>query len=160
MSQTVQITDVCGFMTRHLADVFDTMLSMKAVHVPNAELPAFGERVSGSAGFGGESVTGAVYLHLSAPFAKQVASAMLGLPPEELSGESEVNDVVGEAANMLTGGLKSWLCDAGAPCAVSTPAIIRGTSFAIEPMPDVKREWLVFDCGHDRFVVEVHLKFN
>ena len=34
---------------------------------------------SGSAGFGGESVTGAVYLHLSADFAKQVAGAMLGL---------------------------------------------------------------------------------
>ena len=72
---------------------------------------------------------------------------MLGLPPEEVTGETEVNDVVGEATNMLTGGLKSWLCDAGAECAVSTPAIIRGTSFAIEAMPDVARELLVFECG-------------
>ena len=160
MSHTVQFTDVCEFMARHLADVFDTMLAMKAVQVPNAELPQFGERVSGAAGFGGETVTGAVYLHLSETFAKQVAAAMLGLSPEEITGESEVNDVVGEAANMLTGGLKSWLCDAGTECALSTPAIIRGTSFAIEPMPHVQREWLVFDYGGNRFVVEVHLKFN
>jgi len=160
MSQTVQLADVSAFMSRHLADVFDTMLSMKAIQISNAELPSFGERVSGSAGFGGETVTGAVYLHLSETFAKKVAGAMLGLSPEEITGESEVNDVVGEAANMLTGGLKSWLCDAGSECAVSTPAIIRGTSFAIEPMPHVQREWLVFECGQDRFVVEVHLKFN
>jgi len=46
---------------------------------------------------------------------------MLGLPPDEITGETEVNDVVGEATNMLTGGLKSWLCDAGSDCAVSTP---------------------------------------
>jgi len=160
MSQTVQITDVREFMTRHLADVFDTMLSMKAVPAPTASLPVFGERVSGSVGFAGETVTGAVYLHLSAPFANKVTAAMLGMAPEETTGESEVNDVVGEATNMLTGGLKSWLCDSGADCAVSTPAIIRGTAFAIEPMGDVVRECLVFDCGEDRLVVEVHIKFN
>jgi len=160
MNQTVQITDVKEFMTRHLVDVFDTMLSMKASLAPNAELPQFGERVSGSVGFAGETVTGAVYLHLSAPLASHVAAAMLGLPPEEITGEHEVNDVVGEATNMLTGGLKSWLCDSGFDCAVSTPAIIRGTSFSIEPLPDVEREWLVFDCGEDRLVVEIHIKLN
>ena len=160
MSQTVQITDVREFMTRHLADVFDTMLSMKAVLVPRADVPIFGERVSGSVGFAGETVTGAVYLHLSAPFANKVTAAMLGMAPEETTGESEVNDVVGEATNMLTGGLKSWLCDSGADCAVSTPAIIRGTAFDIEPMAEVQRELLVFDCGEDRLVAEIHIKFN
>ena len=45
--------------------------------------------------------------------------------------------MVGEATNMLTGGLKSWLCDSGAECAVSTPAIIRGSAFVIEPVPEV-----------------------
>jgi chemotaxis protein CheX len=160
MSQTVQISDVRGFMTRHLADVFDTMLSMKAVPISDASVPVFGERVSGSVGFAGETVTGAVYLHLSAPFANHVAAAMLGMAPEEIPGEADVNDVVGEATNMLAGGLKSWLCDAGAECAVSTPAIIRGTAFDIESMPDVQRELLVFNCGEDRFIVEVHIKFN
>lgn len=160
MSQTIQITDVCEFMTRHLVDVFDTMLAMKAVRLPQADLPLFDGRVSGSVGFAGEHVTGAVYLHLSAAFANQVAAAMLGITPEEISGDSEVNDVVGEATNMITGGLKSWLCDAGFDCAVSTPAIIRGTAYSIEPMPEVAREWLVFDCGNNRIVVEIHIKLG
>ncbi len=160
MTQTVQLPNVCEFVSRHLVDVFDTMLAMKAGLVPNAPPPHFTERVTGSVGFAGETVTGAVYLHLSAPFANRVAAAMLGLPPEENLGQADVNDVVGEATNMLTGGLKSWLCDAGAECAVSTPAIIRGMSFAVEAMPDVARECLVFECGGERVMVEIHIKLN
>ena len=93
-------------------------------------------------------------------FAEHVTGLMLGIPAGEAIGESEVNDVVGEASNMLTGGLKSWLCDAGAPCAVSTPGIIRGVAFSIEPMPDVHRDWMVFDCDGERFMVEFHNKFT
>ena len=157
MSQTIQIPNICEFMNRHLVDVFETMLSMKAVSVPNSGAPQPEERVTGSVAFAGERINGAVYLHLTTAFAGQVAGAMLGLPAEEL-GEAEVNDVVGEATNMLTGGLKSWLCDSGAECAVSTPAIIRGSSFVIEPSPEVEREWLFFDCNDNRIVVEIHVK--
>ena len=146
-------------MNRHLVDVFETMLSMKAVPVPGAGVPQFEERVTGCVAFAGDHINGAVYLHLATAFATQVAAAMLGLTPQDL-GEAEVNDVVGEVTNMLTGGLKSWLCDAGIECAVSTPAIIRGTYYDIESMPDVKREGLVFECGPEQFVVEVHVKFN
>ncbi|HEX4349568.1 MAG TPA: chemotaxis protein CheX [Verrucomicrobiae bacterium] len=159
MSQTIQIPNICEFMNRHLMDVFETMLSMKAVVVVNAGMPQLDERVTGSVAFAGEHINGAVYLHLGKGFAGQVAGTMLGLPAEEL-GEAEVNDVVGEVTNMLTGGLKSWLCDSGADCAVSTPAIIRGSSFVIEPVPQVEREWLIFDCDNNRIVVEIHVKIG
>jgi CheY-specific phosphatase CheX len=157
MSQTIQVPNICEFMIRHLVDVFETMLSMKVTVVTGAGVPPLEERVTGSVAFAGDHINGAVYLHLSAPFATEVAAAMLGLAPEDL-GEPEVNDVVGEATNMLTGGLKSWLCDSGAECAVSTPAIIRGSAFVIEPVPDVEREWLVFESNHNRIVVEIHVK--
>jgi chemotaxis protein CheX len=157
MSQTIQIPNICEFMTRHFVDVFETMLSMKTQMVTQAGLPQFEDRVTGSVAFAGEHVNGAVYLHFGTVFAGQVAAAMLGLEPADL-GEAEVNDVVGEVTNMLTGGLKSWLCDSGAECAVSTPAIIRGSSFVIEPVPDVLREWLVFDCQQNRVIVEIHVK--
>ncbi len=159
MSQTIQIPNICEFMNRHLVDVFETMLSMKAVPMTDTAMPAMEERVTGSVAFAGEHINGAVYLHLGRIFANQVSAAMLGLAPEEL-GEAEVNDVVGEATNMLTGGLKSWLCDSGAECAVSTPAIIRGSAYVIEAVPDVEREWLVFDCDHNRIVVEIHVRLG
>jgi len=160
MSSSVQSFDVRQFLSHHLADVFSTMLSLKAAPEPDAAIPHFESRVTGSVGFGGETVTGAVYLHLSSGLALKAASAMLGLDPAEITGEGEVNDVVGEMTNMLAGGLKSTLCDLGAACAVSTPAIIRGTSFEIEALPGVRRECMVFSCDADRVVVELHIKFN
>jgi chemotaxis protein CheX len=160
MTPTVQFTDVSEFMKRHLVDIFNTMLSMPAVPAQPSEQPLDDERVTGAVGFAGESVTGAVYLHLSTPFANRMAAAMLGLPPEEIISDSDANDVVGEISNMLTGGLKSWLCDAGAECALSTPAIIRGRSFAIEHMGDVQRECLIFACGEEKVAVEIHIKLN
>jgi chemotaxis protein CheX len=156
----IQSLNVREFMNRHLVDVFSTMLSLTATPAEEGPLPHYAERVTGSVGFAGDSVQGVVYLHLSSDFARSAAAAMLGMTPEEISSEEEVNDVIGEVTNMLTGGLKSALCDAGTPCAVSTPAIIRGRSFAIEPPPDLQRLWCVFDCGSDRVIVEIHIQYN
>lgn len=160
MSQSIQSLDVRQFLTKHLVEVFETMLSLQATPSPDVDLVQNAERVTGSVGFGGETVNGVVYLHLSGPFARKVAAAMLGMTPEEISSEADENDAIGEVTNMLAGGLKSALCDSGAPCAVSTPAIIRGNSYAIEPAPDLERIWLGFQCGDERAVVEVHIQFN
>ena len=160
MSARIENIEINAFMGRHLSDVFQTMLSIEAVPAGQIDRPPHEERVSGSVGFGGDTVTGAVYLHLSTQFATRAAAAMLGLTPEELSGEAEVNDVVGEVTNMLGGGFKSWLCDAGSPCAMSTPAIIRGSSFDIEPMPGIERICRTFTCGDENVLLEVHIKFN
>lgn len=159
MNPTVELTEVREFMKRHLVEVFETMLSRKAVPsgAPVPETTA--ERVCSSVGFGGETVTGVAYLHLSGEFASTAAAAMLGMA-DEVPVESEVNDVVGELSNMLAGGLKSHLADLGLPCAVSTPTIIRGTCFAIESLPDVKRERLAFECGREFVVLEIHIKFE
>lgn len=159
MSTQTHPLDVRQFMTKHLVDVFETMLSMSA-EVADGHPPDFPTRVTGSVGFGGESVTGAVYLHLSEPFGRQCTSAMLGLPAGETVGDGDVNDVVGEMTNMLAGGLKSALCDSGNVCAVSTPAIIRGTSYQIEAMPDVLREVFTFRSGDNPVLVEVHIKYH
>jgi chemotaxis protein CheX len=160
MSQQTQSVNVREFITRHLVDVCETMLSKKATPVEGQNPPHYTDRVSGSVGFAGENVTGAVYLHLSASFATKATSAMLGLPIEEITGEAETNDVVGEMTNMLAGGLKSALCDANFPCAVSTPTIIRGTSFIVESIPDVERTCIIFDCEGEPIMTEIHIKYT
>ena len=159
MNPPIAAAAVQEFLVRHLAEVFSTMLSLPAV--PQAETPHSHapERVSGSVGFVGEAVTGAVYLHVPAPFAARITSAMLGLPEAEIPGDADVNDVMGEVTNMLAGGLKSWLCDAGAGCALTTPAIIRGTSFHILASEGVSQIRLGFASGPHHGQVEVHIKF-
>ncbi len=158
-NQPIAAAAVREFLVRHLAEVFSTMLTLPAV--PLAEIcPGDAqERVSGSVGFVGETVSGSVYLHVPAPLAAQIAGAMLGLPAEEVPGDADVNDVLGEVTNMLAGGLKSWLCDAGAACALTTPAIIRGTSFYIMPSEGVIKIEFGFASGEHKGMVETHIKF-
>ena len=152
--------DVRESVAETLRSVFDTMLAMKVESVAADPPPHFADRVTGSVGFAGESVTGAVYLHLSSVFARQVAAAMLGTTPDQVGGDGEVNDVVGEVCNMLAGALKSRLCDDGVPCAISTPCIIRGTSFQIQALPEVRLERLAWICQDQRIAAEIHIKFS
>lgn len=160
MNPSITNAAVHDFVVRHLAEVFTTMLSLPAVPVAELEPGSPHERVSGSVGFVGEQVSGAVYLHVPAPFAARITGAMLGLPAEETPGDADVNDVLGEVTNMLAGGLKSWLCDAGAACALTTPAIIRGTSFQVLPSEGVTQLQIGFESGAHRGLVEIHIKFT
>jgi CheY-specific phosphatase CheX len=160
MNQTSTEFNIRQFIEQHVREVFDTMLSLPADLSPDQSLPHYVEHVTGSVGFAGEKVTGAVYFHLSAVFASRIAKIMLGLVDQETIVESEVNDVIGELTNMIAGGLKSALCDAGSTCAVSTPAIIRGAAFEIECPPDVQREIIRFNCEDNRIAVEIHIKHN
>jgi len=152
--------DTRHYMTGHLVEVFQTMLSMTVTPAADDRRPVFAERVTGSVGLGGDTITGAVYLHLSSKLANEITAAMLGLAANEPIGETDVNDVIGECTNMLAGGLKSTFCDHGHECAVSTPAIIRGNSFGIESLPEVHQELLVFARDGEKFAVEIHVKFN
>ena len=158
MTQTVRISQLGEYISRHFVDVFGSMLGLGAVLSQKTQAQPFSMRVSGAAGFAGESLAGAIYIHLSEPFARRAAMAMLGRSEDDLISPAEVNDAVGEMANLLAGGLKSWLCESGITCAMSASAIIRGTSFVIEPNSDVERERLIFECGEELVTVEIHLK--
>jgi CheY-specific phosphatase CheX len=159
MNVQTQPVDIRKFLIDHMANVFKTMLSMEAILQDNGKMPEFKEHITGSVGLGGDAISGALYFHLAADVAHKLAAAMLQLPAEEL-GEPEINDVVGELTNILTGQLKSFLCDAGFRCAVSTPSIIRGASYEVELLPSVRRELLPFRCDAGPLAVEVHIKYN
>jgi len=161
MNNTISSSDLRDYVSAHLSEVFETMLSLKAEPQPVPNADGFtGEHVSGSVGIAGQTVTGSVYLHLSTAFSLQATAAMLGMAPEEITGVADINDVVAEVTNMVGGGLKSWLCDAGATCVLTTPAVIRGTSFSIKPKPGVELIQLGFSCTGSNGLVEVHVKFK
>lgn len=157
-TRTVRIFQLAEYLSRHFVDVFGSMLGLPARLADQTASPIFSTQVSGTVGFTGESVAGAIFFHCSESFARRAAAAMFGLAPDDLIGPGQVNEVVVEVANILTGGIKSWLCDTGAPCGMSTATTIRGSSFVIEPAPEVEREVLVFECGGEFVALEIHLK--
>ena len=139
-----------------VSEVFQTMLGLEAKpaavpdqwHAPGEPL------VVGSVGFTGDA-NGVVYLHVTARFAQTLASRMLDLSEAELEGDEIVNDVIGELSNMIVGCAKSRLCDAGAPCVLTIPSIVRGQTFEIKPACRCKHVLLGFRCGADYLVVEL-----
>ncbi|MFZ1054192.1 MAG: hypothetical protein WAN79_00845, partial [Opitutaceae bacterium] len=79
MPATLDTTKISELMVLRFVEAFQTVFSMNPVYTGRVQHLPRADRVSGSVGFGGEAVSGAVYLHLSPGFAARAAAAMLGL---------------------------------------------------------------------------------
>ena len=122
--------DLLQIIDKNVPDVFLTMAGLKAI-------PGSGERhprrpstlsgVTGAVSLSGKA-SGIVYAGFSESMAVAVTIRMLG---GESPGEEEISDVVGEFTNMITGNLKSQLCDAGYPCQLSIPTVMRGGEISV-----------------------------
>lgn len=153
-------------INRAVKDVFKTMVGREPTCCSQGE---FGSRpgaletnrpqVVGTVGFVGEC-NGLVYLHLDLDFAKLCTRHMLGMSDAELEagGDEVINDAIGELTNMTVGSFKNSLCDAGHPCKLTIPSILRGTNFSIEPISSAVRHVYYFDCAEHRVVADILMK--
>ncbi len=141
-------------ITHAVQEVFSTMLSQPAKHVPaDADKTANSleldhPHVVGTVGFIG-AINGLIYLYMDVKFAEQCAGNMLGMSPEEVAeaGDETVNDAIGELTNMTVGTFKNQLSDRGFPCRLTIPSILRGSRFRIEPISSAIRRIYRFDIG-------------
>ncbi len=170
MPATAEITEtlIRDYINRAVTDVFKTMLgreptfSTQAPRLEGEPLPApEGNRpqVVGTVGFIGD-VNGLIYLHLDLAFAKLCTCHLLGMTDAELeeAGDEVINDAIGELTNMTVGGFKNGLCDAGYPCKLTIPSILRGSNFSIEPISSAVRHIYYFDCAEHRVVADILMK--
>ncbi|MBC8096979.1 MAG: chemotaxis protein CheX [Akkermansiaceae bacterium] len=110
-------------LAQALVKAFQTMLSMKLDMLNRYEVPDLeGNHILGTIGFSGKAV-GRVFFRMSQESAQEIAGTILGVTPESLTDISEINDVIGEVLNIMTGNFKSNLCDAGLDCRLETPSV-------------------------------------
>jgi chemotaxis protein CheX len=167
----VEITEslIRDYINRAVTDVFKTMLGRVPTFSAAADLVA-GQapktagvenrpQVVGTVGFIGE-VNGLIYLHLDLAFARLCTCHLLGMTEAELeeAGDEVINDAIGELTNMTVGGFKNGLCDAGYPCKLTIPSILRGSNFSIEPISSAVRHIYYFDCAEHRVVADILMK--
>ncbi|HEY0967477.1 MAG TPA: chemotaxis protein CheX [Opitutaceae bacterium] len=174
MPATEEITEalVRENINRAITDVFKTMLGQTAVlDVTNEQaakqpwppLLRQGEEakphVVGTVGFIGEA-NGLIYLYLDLEFARKITCNLLGMTPAELeeAGDEVINDAIGELTNMSVGSFKNGLCDAGYPCKLTIPSILRGSNFCIEPISSATRQIYHFNCLGHRVVADILMK--
>ena len=152
-------------ITRAVADVFKTMMGRAVTPVaaepaePREAAGAGASQVVGTVGFIGE-VNGLVYLYFDETFATQCTAQILGMNSLELQarGEDVVNDAIGELTNMVVGSFKNALCDAGYPCKLTIPSILRGRNFCIQSTRMAERRSYRFVCGGHRVVTDIIIK--
>jgi chemotaxis protein CheX len=155
----IHSVDLKSFVTNSVKSVFETMLSMRLEpeDPPNRQSVTTGKHVVGTVGFAG-AVMGNVTIFVSRDFARAMTAAMLGMEAEDISGDEEVNDVIGEVCNMVGGDLKSRLCDAGFSCSLSIPSITFGDSFRVESKGWDRHEQFGFRNSHHSALLEVYIK--
>jgi chemotaxis protein CheX len=154
----INTLDLKTFAEKSMTEVFDTMLSMEvALFDPACKIELDATRIVGSVSFAG-AVMGCVSIQLLQDFARFITASMLGMEPEEIESDEEVNDVIGELSNMVGGGLKSRLCDAGLACALSIPSITTGSDFCIKSKGWVRNERFGFRHQQHVVVVEIFIK--
>lgn len=120
---------ILQILNRYVPEVLQMMAGVNAVPGDgNESAPAEThlEGIAGSIGLSGK-VTGIVYTAFSDDLAKMIAGKIMGGDV----GEQEVCDVVGELTNMITGNLKSRLCDMGFNCSLSIPSVVVGKRVTI-----------------------------
>lgn len=154
----INALDLRGFITNAVTDVFDTMLSMEVESVDTNQLESLkGMHIVGTVSFAG-AVMGNLNMRVGDDFARQMTAAMLDMQTDEIDGDEEVYDVIGEVCNMIGGDLKSRLCDSNLTCELSIPSITSGKDFSIESRGWDRSEFYAFRNQHHAAAVEVFIK--
>jgi flagellar motor switch protein FliN len=141
-------------------ELFDLMLSMKLELSDSKDGQLIeGIRAVGAVNFAGE-VAGSVNIQLGKTFSRIVASKMMGIPLEEVGGDEQTKDVIGELCNIVAGNLKSGFCDSGLKCEISPPSITIGDDFRIETLNMARYEQFAFRFYEHDIFVQVCVKID
>lgn len=148
-------------MARHVIDatkeVFSTMIMMELEDsFPLQEsVNTFQCSISGMVGMAG-TYTGILAIHCPQKFALKITSNMLGMDVDEV-GE-DVNDALGEIANMLGGYVKMVLSKGGMDINLSIPTVISGEEYTINAMSESDCVVVPFTHEQERFLVSLKLR--
>jgi chemotaxis protein CheX len=149
--------DLAGYVINATKEVFSTMvmLTLDDSYPLKEPVTSFNCSVTGMVGLAG-TYTGILSIHCPQPFAMRITSNMLGMEVEEV-GE-DVNDALGEIANMLGGYVKQILSKGGLDINLSIPTVIAGEAYTVNSMSDSDCVIIPFINEGDRFLVGLKLR--
>ncbi len=116
-----------GPLTEAVLRAFE-MFQTTLAPVPIETLDPIGEEhLLASVRFAGKG-SGVVQLRLSVKDAQAIAQA-IGIRFDSTESAGAIDDLVGELANIIGGNLESSLSDAGLPCKLGVPQVVRCMDF-------------------------------
>ncbi len=114
--------------------------------------------ITGIIGFAEKNITGSVALSFPAESAYMVFEKMTG---EQVSSiNRDVQDSIGELANIVAGGAKTSLAEEGLSFHISIPSVVVGHEHAISHKSDTSVVVIPFTLDGLEFVMEVSMKIS
>lgn len=149
--------DISGKIIDSTNEIFSSMVMMEiAVNgdIQNSIEP-LQNSITGVIGLAGTH-KGVLAIHFPHTVAMAITGSFLGMDVDEIN--EDVEDAVGELANMLGGNVKAILSDNGRDIDLSLPSVISGENYDFQPTRDVDRVVIPFKCDAGEFVVELELE--
>jgi chemotaxis protein CheX len=138
-------------------DIFTSMVMMEiSPGAPLAgEINPMHRSISGMVGMAGTH-KGMLAIHIPEKVAMAITSNFLGLDVDEIN--EDVQDAIGELANMLGGSVKSFLSDGGKDIKLSLPSTIFGEEYTFQCPDEVDLILVPFAAPQGEFLVELRLE--
>lgn len=149
--------ELASYIIAATKEVFSTMVMMELedqypLREPVTKLNC---SITGMVGLAGK-YSGILSIHCPQNFALRITSNMLGMDVEEV-GE-DMNDALGEIANMLGGHVKQVLSKGGLDLNLSIPTVISGESYSVNCMADKDCVIIPFASAGEKFLVGLTLR--
>jgi chemotaxis protein CheX len=138
-------------------EIFSSMVVMDIL--PGA--PILGEinplqsTITGMIGLAGTH-KGMLAIHLPEALAKKVTGNFLGMDVDEI--DNDVQDAIGELANMLGGSIKAILSENGKDIKLSMPSTICGQEYRFQSHYEGESVIVPFAAEDSQFLVELRIK--
>jgi len=150
----VRNDDLAGEIENITKDIFSNMIEIDLTVIPQEryDLEKAESNISSMLGLGGE-IKGSLDLHFPKNVAVFVTSQFLGMEIEEL--DDDVRDAIGEVANMVAGGIKTYFASCNIRTELAIPNTIVGTGYKTHGLAGAERVCVAFSCVQGLFVAEM-----
>jgi len=145
-------------LTKDVQDVFINMVGVEDLtHLPiQVDVTThFKECLTAMVGLAG-TYNGLVSVHLPWPLAISFTSLMLGMEVTEI--DDDVNDAMGEIANMVAGSFKQHLSKGGSDIQLSTPSVVNGADYVVSSGNNLENITLKFATDDGWFLVAISIE--
>lgn len=152
-----KLVDISEKIIESTIEIFSTMVMMD-ISVEERDVADSGklhDAITGLIGLAGTH-KGVLAIHIPHQVAIAITSSFLGMDVDEIN--EDVEDAVGELANMLGGNIKAVLAENGRDIDLSLPSTISGASYQLQPSKDVDKVLIRFRTGGGSFLVELQLE--
>jgi chemotaxis protein CheX len=153
---TFTVEQLATYVIEATREVFSTMVMMDPIDDYPLKEPVkrFKCSITGMVGFAG-IYSGVISIHCPLDLALKMTSNMLGMECEEVN--EDLNDAIGEVANMLGGNIKQVLSKGGLDVKLSIPTVIVGEDYTVNSLSDSDCVVIPFHIDDNRFIVGLTL---